>query len=77
MSYRLRVQELTQARGLDQSKLARKAELAFKTVRTLWHNPYADVQLSTLARIARVLDVKITDLIEDLPDASANPADHP
>jgi DNA-binding Xre family transcriptional regulator len=63
--YRLRVREVAEAQGLDQSKLARRTDLAFKTIQKLWHHPEQDVQLSTLARIARVLVVKVTDLIED------------
>jgi DNA-binding Xre family transcriptional regulator len=70
MSYRLRVREIAEQQNLDQSKLARRADLAFKTVRTLWHNPQTDVQLSTLASIARVLEVSINDLIEDIPETS-------
>jgi DNA-binding Xre family transcriptional regulator len=68
MSYRLRVREIAEQKEFTQSKVSFKTELAFKTVRTLWHNPYTDVQLSTLARIARALGVSVTDLIEDIPE---------
>jgi transcriptional regulator with XRE-family HTH domain len=66
--YKLRVQEVARQHGLDQSKLARRADVAFKTVQNLWHNPHQDVQLSTLAKLARAMGVKLTDLLEDQVD---------
>jgi transcriptional regulator with XRE-family HTH domain len=70
--YRLRVRELAQARGLDQSKLSRKADVAYKTIHKLWSDKEdLEAELSTLRKLARTLGVKITDLIEDHEDAAA------
>ncbi|MBA2679539.1 MAG: helix-turn-helix transcriptional regulator [Ktedonobacteraceae bacterium] len=68
--YRLRVKELAEARGFDQSKLQRKANIAFRTITKIWHNPELDVQLSTLDKIAQALGVNLTDLIDDLPSST-------
>jgi DNA-binding Xre family transcriptional regulator len=58
------IREVAQAQGLDQVTLALRSGLSSRTIRKLWHHPEQDVRLSTLARIARVLGVKVTDLIE-------------
>ncbi len=63
--YRLRVKEIVQSKGYNQSKLMRKADVAYKTVQTLWRNPAADVQLTTLDKIALALEVRLTELIDD------------
>lgn len=62
---RLRVREIAEAQGLDASKLSRRADLAYRTVLMLWNDPYRDVNLSTLAKLARALNVSVTDLLEN------------
>ena len=67
--YRLRIRELAEARGLDQSKLSRRADISLRTIHKLWSDKEdVEAELSTLRKIARVLDVKLTDLIQDLND---------
>lgn len=60
---RIRVRELAEPRGLDISKLSRRADLAYKTVADLWSGARTDVRLSTLERIAAVLEVEVAELI--------------
>jgi transcriptional regulator with XRE-family HTH domain len=60
---RLRVRELAEAQGLDIAKLARRADLGYGTVHALWHETTDSPGLKTLAAIARVLGVRIGDLI--------------
>jgi DNA-binding Xre family transcriptional regulator len=38
------------------------------TIQTIYHNPYHDVALSTLERLAIGLDVEISELYEVLSD---------
>ncbi len=65
---RLRVKEVAQRKGLNISQLQRKSDLSYNTVRELWHNPFKEVSTETLNKIARALDVPVTDLIEDVPE---------
>lgn len=50
------------------TKLSHRAEMAYGTVRKLYYNPYAEVTLTTLRRLAEVLGVPTADLIEDVPN---------
>ena len=50
------------------TKLSQRSEVAYNTVRKLFRDPYAEVTLSTLRRLADVLGVSTKDLIEDVPD---------
>ena len=65
---RYRVKELAESRGLDRAKLARQADVTYETIHSLWRNPYRDVSMSTLLKIARALGVVVTDLYEEVED---------
>jgi transcriptional regulator with XRE-family HTH domain len=65
---RLKVKEIAEAKGVNMSQLSRRADLAYRTISQLWHNPGHDASLSTLAKIAKVLDVSIHDLISEEED---------
>lgn len=65
---RLRVRELAEARGIGLSKLSRIADVNYKTVQTIWRDPYHGVNTKTLERIAKALDVSMSELFEDVPD---------
>lgn len=61
---RLRVREVAEAQGLDISKLSRRADLAYRTVFELWHDPQRDVSLTTLDKLANALEIAAPELIE-------------
>ena len=65
---RLRVKEIALAKGYNQSSLSRASNVPIDTIRRIWRNPYYEVRLSTLNKIASVLDVPATSLFEDIPD---------
>lgn len=65
---RLRVKEVAQAKGFTQARLHRAADINLKTIQAIWHNPQHDASLNTLDKIAKVLGVPITELIEDVPE---------
>ncbi|MFL5627247.1 MAG: helix-turn-helix domain-containing protein [Ktedonobacteraceae bacterium] len=65
---RLKVKEVAQAKGINMSKLSRKADISYHTVQAIAHDPYHDVSLSILHRIARALGVSICDLIVEEED---------
>ena len=68
MRVRLRVKEVAAEKGVSMTKLSQRSEVAYNTVRKLFRDPYAEVTLSTLRRLAEVLGVSTKDLIEDVPD---------
>lgn len=65
---RLRVRELAEARSIGLSKLSRIADVNYKTVQTIWRDPYHGVNTKTLERIAKALNVPMSELFEDVPD---------
>ena len=60
-----RLQSLAVARGYDIAKLARRADLGYRTVFDLWHNPKRDVTLGTLDKLAAALGVTVAELITE------------
>lgn len=62
---KLRVREVAEAQGVNISQLSRRADLNYRTVHRIWNEPDYDASLSTLNKIAAVLDVSVKDLIEN------------
>jgi len=64
---RLRIKEIAEKQDMTRAKLARSADLTYETVHEIWKNEYKDVSISTLAKIAKALHVKVSELyvIED------------
>jgi transcriptional regulator with XRE-family HTH domain len=68
MSVRLRIRELAEKQGYNISTLSRKADVSHNTMRRLWHDPYRNVDITVLDRIAKALGVDASQLIESVPD---------
>ena len=68
MKTRLRVKEIADKKGVSLTKLSQRSEVAYNTVRRLWRDPYTDVTISTLQRLADVLGVNVNELLESVPD---------
>jgi transcriptional regulator with XRE-family HTH domain len=64
---RYRVHEEAKAKGFDISKLSRKSDLNYNTVAGIWHNRTTRADLASLEKIAEVLKVPVSKLIEDEP----------
>ncbi len=62
---RLRVKEVAEEKGLSMARLARRADIDFKTVQRIFHDPYRDISMSTLEKIAEALNTRVVDLIEE------------
>lgn len=71
---RLRVKEVAQAKGFTMARLQRAADINLKTIQAIWHDPRHNASLNTLDKLARVLQVPVTELIEDVPEV---PGDNP
>ena len=65
---RLCVKEVAEAKGFNQSSLARESGIGFSTVKRLFRDPYRETSMGVLEKIAKALDVSIHDLIEEFPD---------
>jgi DNA-binding Xre family transcriptional regulator len=65
---RLKVREIAESKGINMSKLSRIADVSYNTTQALFHNPQHDVSIYILERIAKALNVKICDLIEEASD---------
>lgn len=62
---RLRIKEVALQRGIrDAAKLARRADVAYGTVKKLWDDPEGDTSLKTLEKIADALGVTVVELFE-------------
>lgn len=48
------------------STLSRAADVPFITIKRVWRNPYYEIKLATLGKIARALHVSTAELIEDV-----------
>ena len=68
MKTRLKVKEVATSKGISLTRLSQRSEVAYNTVRRIWRNPYTDVNLSTLRRLADVLGVSVNDLVETIPE---------
>jgi len=50
------------------SSLSRKSDVSFITVKRLFREPLHPVSTATLEKIARALEVPVSELLEDVPD---------
>lgn len=68
MRARLKVKEVAEAKGMSMTKLQNRSEIAYGTIRKIFRDPYAEITITTLSRLAQALGVETRDLIEDVPD---------
>lgn len=64
--YKLRIREVAESKGYNQSSLSRASDISFTTIRKIWHDPYYPINIVTLHQIARVLKVPTSELIVDI-----------
>lgn len=62
---RLRVSELLKERGMSASELMRRSGLSWTTIQPIAAGEPRNVGLDTLEKIARVLGVKVSDLLDE------------
>ncbi len=66
--FRLRIKEIAEAKGYNISTLSRASDVPFTTLRKAWRDPYYEIRLASLYKIAKTLGVATGDLIADEPD---------
>ncbi len=65
---RLRIKEVATSKGYNMSTLSRASDVPFITIRRAWKNPYYELRLTTLHKIALALGVPTAELIEDVAE---------
>jgi transcriptional regulator with XRE-family HTH domain len=71
---RLRVKEVAQAKGVSMSRLSRISDVNYKTIQQIWRDPFREVSIKTIEKLAKALGVPSHELIEDVPDEDQPPA---
>ena len=66
--FRLKVKEVAQQKGMSQRQLFLRSGVDIRTVRRIFQDPGAVVTVETLAKLAKVLEVDVSELIESVPD---------
>lgn len=64
MTVRLCVKELAEAKNMTMTRLHIRSEVAYNTIRLIFHNPYTIVTTETLDRLAIALGVDVRELLE-------------
>ena len=67
MAVRLRVKEVAESKGYNISSLSRASDVSFGTIKRMWRKPDSGATIDTLSKIAKALQVEISDLIENTP----------
>lgn len=65
---RLKIKEVAESKNISRTRLSRLADTNYKTINTLWNDPYHEVTTTTLDKIAKALGVPVTELLEQVPD---------
>jgi DNA-binding Xre family transcriptional regulator len=65
---RLKVREIAEQKHISMTRLSRIADVNYKTVQAIFHDPYRDVAYSTLLKLSRALGVSINDIAVEEPD---------
>ncbi len=62
---RLKVREVAEHKGINPSKLSRLADIHYNTLIAIWRNPYHNITMGALEKIAHALQVPISELYEE------------
>jgi len=63
---RLKIKELAAQKGISQGKLSRNSDVDIKTIKRIYRDPFTIVTTETLGKIAAVLEVDASELIESV-----------
>ena len=65
---RLKLREVLAHKEVSQMKLSRLSEVSLTTIQRMCSNPYYNASLDVLDRLARALEVDVSDLYEQESD---------
>lgn len=66
---RIRLKEVLQERNISMSKLSRMSDISFSTVSRIINDKSYSPTINTLERIAKALNVPLSELYEEIPDS--------
>jgi DNA-binding Xre family transcriptional regulator len=66
--FRLKVKEMAERKGISQRQLFLRSSVDIRIVRKIFRNPHTVITVETLERLAKVLEVDVSELIESVPD---------
>lgn len=75
---RLKVKEIAQKKGISQLKLGRMADIDTQRMRLIFQygdSNHVNLTLVSLDRLAKALQVDISELVESVPDPLEEPED--
>ena len=67
---RLKIREAAEAKNMSQRQLSLRSGVDINTVRRIYRQPYSIVTTETLDKLAKVLGVDASELIESVPDGT-------
>lgn len=73
--FRIKVKEIAEQKGISQRQLCLRSTVDITTIRSIFRDPHTVVSVETLTRLAKVLSVDVSTLIESVdagPDATGN-----
>lgn len=68
MRARLKIKETMQEKKMSLRQLAKRSEVDINRVRDLMRDPFQNVTTITLQKLADVLGVDVSELLESVPD---------
>jgi DNA-binding Xre family transcriptional regulator len=63
---RIKLREAAKEKGISQARLSRKADVDLRTIQRIYKNPYTNINMVTLDKLAMALDMNAADLIESV-----------
>lgn len=64
---RLKIKEVAAKKGMSMRKLAKNADIAYNTLRTIYRDPYRPLSTVTLDKLSIALGVDASELLESVP----------
>jgi DNA-binding Xre family transcriptional regulator len=68
MAVRLKVKEVATRKGISQRQLSIRSGIEIKNIQRIMRNPYSNVTTETLDKLAKVLGVDASELIESVEE---------
>jgi DNA-binding Xre family transcriptional regulator len=65
---RIKLKEVAQAKKMSQRQIFLRSGVDIRTIQRIYKDPFTNITLETLAKLAKVLNVASSDLIEDVDE---------
>ncbi len=65
---RIKLREIAKEKGFSQARLSRRADVDLRTIQRIYRDPYTNIGMHTLDKLATALGVDASSLIESVPE---------